>query len=127
MTNIEINRIRISSSGISVKINDVDRYFDVFGTSQLIQHIEEKTLIVKSRLYHPHNDFSTFENNFFFMLNQIIFNANYHKIVHEDKINCPYWVITKIEKKKIDDKQYNKSYFFEVTLKNLKGQDLNDN
>ena len=135
MTDILLSQIRITSNQIIAKINNIDRYLELFDLAQLMQHITEKTITILSREYHKHNDLESFRNNYMLTLSQLLDNINYkqfpEKYEYKDKktdycvkrnmrINNPYWVI--------EDQHWTKGNSFIITtLRNIANERLEDN
>ena len=120
MTTILINEIRISYSQVWAKINGIDQCFEPFDLSQILKHIDEKTITVLSAEYHKHNDIVAFRNNYMITLSRILHNANYNQLPNnKNQFDDPYWVIA-------DQHWTKENRFIITTLMNLKGEKLRD-
>jgi len=97
LTNIKINNMRITGSQIWVNINGIDSCLELYETSVLLGHMQEKTIEIESREFNKRNDPISFKNHFMFVLNRLLDNANGNRwFGAKDKISIPYWLIDKI-------------------------------
>lgn len=118
MTNIRINDIRITGSQIWLNINNIDSCLGLYEASILLGKMTEKTIPIVSRTYHPHNDYKSFRNNFMFVLDRLLNQANYNRWFGvKDKIDVPYWVIDQIK---------DKEDHIKVVIRNIQGESIND-
>ena len=132
MTQILISQVRITSSQIIVKVNNTDRYFELFDFAQILKHIKEKQITIISREYHKHNDFESFRNNFMLKIYDLLDNTNFkqfpEKYTYKDKetdycqkqnyrFNYPHWLI--------DSLRFTGKIYI-VTIRNIMNEKLED-
>ena len=135
MTNIEVNKIIITSEQTQIYINGSGLFMDLFSISQLMKLVDQKEVQIISRIFHSHNDYVSFENNFLLKLYRLLENINHaYDFNAREGFDSNFWLLKSIEKIKKNLSSYvsyriednNSDLILVATIKNLKGEKLLD-